>query len=385
MQVFTLYSSVFIRFDDKAAVFYNTHNFASASFVSSAVVLDTCLYLSNIDNLNTIQIDENNACFCKQLCDLEFGAIHEKEDVIVSFPPSLVLKNDWDYVKSIQRESKTQVLEYLTRITLYLAGGKGINKKIFYQTEYPYPGDAIMDECQLVTFLDRVSKLPEIQVQYVFPFIEEYPGILKILEQIRKTQNRYKIIVRDKEYYGNPKAIEILKSAESNVIVINDARNLYLDQITDSVENRFLIFDDKSEANADDCIAKRGLLNCSFVAIYDGTNEKYIMNVSFPTENEILNGKYTRKHIFSHQVINTFNFGHLFISPKGNVYSDLMEKPIGSMQDSFYSLIISEMDNNYSWRRTRYLKQNCRQCHLVDFCPSISPVEKIMRSRCILR
>jgi pseudo-rSAM protein len=384
MQVFTLYSSVFLRLDETAAVFYNTRTFSFVSYKVNPIVQKVCIHLSEIDNLYSIPVDEENIHLCKQLCELEFGTIHHENEIVLSFPPSLVLKNDWEYIKSIQGQTKTPVLEYLTKITLFVGGIEGIDDHIFYQTEYPYPGDTIMDDYQLSLFLDRTSKLPEIQVQYVFPFIDEYPGITKILKKIRSAKNRFKIIVRDREYYGSPKAKDLLNSVVNNVLVINDARNLYYSDISDSVENRFLVFDESSESNADECVAALGLSRYSYVAVYNGANENYIKSTSFPSEEEILKGVYTRKHIFSHQVLNTFYFGHLYITPNGNVYSDLMGKTVGTILDSFHSLVVSELENNYSWRCTRHSISKCQQCRLLDLCPSISPLEKIMQIHCVL-
>lgn len=383
MLVFTLFSSVFFRSDDEGVVFYNTEAFVSKTFKMTTVIRAICDDLVNIDNLNTIPINEKNNSVCVILCNLGFGVIHDENDIVVSFPPSLTIRNDWDNIMSIKAQTRSEVLKYLTDITLFIGGRQDIKDFLYYQTEYPFPGDVYMDYNQLSSFITSVSRRPEIRLKIVFPYIKEYARIKEIINQVSLIKNKYNIIVRDEEYYKNGVAKRLLGDIERNVIVINDTRHLLFDDISDSVYNRFLIFNKEGELAAEDCINRHNLSNYTFIAIYDGTNEEFIKDAVFPTEHELLCGNYTRNHLFSHQAINTFYFGHLFITPDGSVYSDLMEKSIGTIQDDFYSLIINELDNNYSWRRTRETKSYCRRCRFLDICPSISPLERWMNINCI--
>ena len=384
MTVFTLYSAVFFRCDDDGAVFYNTDTYASVTYKTNPVVVETCRFLGDIDNLNTIPVDEKNKCFCENLRDLGFGLIHEEEEPVVSFPPSLAIRTDWDQVKAINGQANAEVLQYLSEITLYIGGRSDVKDYYCHQTEYPLPGDFQMDYSQLSGFLDKASRAPELRFKFVFPYIDDYPDIKKIVTRIESLKNKYSVFVRDREYYGNREARNILRSVENQVVVLNDSRHLFSDDITDSVKNRFLIFDKAGETASEECVNKRILSKYSFVPIYDGTNEQFIKEATFPTEQELLGGTYTKQHLFAHQVINTFCFGRLSVTPDGKVFSDLREKPIGTLQDSLHALIIAELDNNYSWRQTRYSKSECQQCRYLDLCPSISPLEKIMGMRCVI-
>ena len=384
MQVFTLFSSVFVRFDEKAAVFYNTRTFVPETVEMTPELLDVCQKLCDIDNLNTISVDENNGKLCKRLCDNGFGVMHDEKDLVVSFPPSLVLTKDWARIRAVGKETTTPVLEYLTDITLYLGGKADLKEKICYQTEYPYPGTEHIAFPQLSDFLDRVSKLPEVRIRFVFPFIAGYPDIMEILNKIRSLNNRYNIIVCAEDYYGSNEAREILRNEEQNTIVVNDTRRPLFDNMSGSVVNRFLVFGELGRAMAEECIERLGLRYYSLIAVYNGSNGHFIEETAYPTEQELLAGRYTRRHIFSHQAINTFYFGHLSVSPDGKVYSDLREAPVGAIGDPFHTLIVAELNHNYAWRRTRYDKPGCKRCRLVDFCPSPGPLENSMETQCII-
>lgn len=385
MQVFTLFSSVFFRYDDDGAVFYDTRNYAAESMRSTPEVRKSCSLLSNIDNLNTIPVDDDNECFCKRLCDLGFGKIHDEKETVVSFPPSLALRSDWEYVKTVEGQATAEVLQYLSEITIFVGGRRDLKEYLCYQTEYPHPGGAHIDYSQLSCFFDVISKLPEVRIKLIFPYIKDFPDIIKIIDRIKGQKNITRVFVRDQEYYGNCDAVAILQPIENQVVVLNDSRHLFLNDISGSVENRFLIFDNEGLSASEECVKRFGLTNYSFIPIYDGTNEQFIKDVTLPSEEELLEGTYTRQHLFAHQVINTFYFGHLFITPDGEVFSDLMEKPIGTIRDSLHTLIIAELDNNFSWRQTRCYQTSCQRCRYSGLCPSISPLEKIMGMRCVVK
>ncbi|MBR2225142.1 MAG: hypothetical protein IJ893_03310 [Bacteroidales bacterium] len=385
MQVFTLFSSVFFRGDEEGVVFYNTDSFVFETFKVTPATKEMCRILGDMDNLYSLPVDEENINYCKRLSDRGFGRIHEEEELVASFPPTLVIRKDWEQIKLTKGQAKAETLQYLSEITLFIGGQPSQKDLFFLQTEYPYPGDAQMDYSELCAFLDKVSRIPELRIKFVFPYIKDYPNIIKIINRIGALNNQKRIFVKDQDYYGIREAKSILQSVESHVVVLNDSRHLLSGEISNAVGNRFLIFEKTGVSASEECVNKRGISNFSFIPIFDGTNELFIKEATFPTEQEILGGSYTKRHVFSHQVINSFYFGHLFITPDGRVYSDLRERAIGTMQDDLHTLIITELDNNFSWRRTRSDRTECRHCRYLDLCPSIGPLEKTIGTHCLIR
>lgn len=385
MQVFTLFSSVFVRIDAEKAVFYNTDKFYGATFIATPEVREISRSLNDIDNLYTIPLTADNLKFCEILCESGFGKIHDETEVLVSFPPSLTLREDWEKIKSNNGQDNAEVLKYLSEIVLFMGGRSDVDNALCYQTDYPIFGNEIIDINLLLNVLEEVSKINRIRLNLVFPFIEGFPGITKVLQCLEQLENEYNIIIRDHEYYGCCDAKNILKDVREKVIVVNDTRHLYSRNISGTEYNRFLIFGRAGAEIAQKLVKEKGLSRQSFIAIYNGKNKGFIREASFPTELELLGGSYTRKHLYAHQVLNTFYFGRLYVLPDGKVFSNLQEKALGTIRDSLYSLICAELDNNYSWRRTRYTKDCCRKCRLADLCPSISPLENSMRAGCILK
>ena len=381
--LFTLFPSVFFSTDATAAVIYDTKTFVSDTIKTTSTVSEFFNELLNIDNLNTVRISPKNKAICERLCDRGFGVIHNDEDIVESLPPSLTIRNNWEMIKSAGRQTSADVLAYLTDITIFVGGRKDIKENICYQTEYPLPGEGCMDYTLLSSFIAGISRIPKVRMKLVFPYVSEYSGIKEILAQLAIIKNDYKVVVRDIEYYSDRNAREMLKKIESKIIVVNDTRNLCKNEVTGSVINHFLIFDEDGARIAEESVKRHNLSIYSFIAIFDGNNKEFINSSVFPSEQELLSGTYTRNHIFSHQAVNTFYFGHLYIKPDCGVYSDLAKEQLGTIRDSLHSLIINELNSNFSWRRTRYTKSCCQRCRFLYLCPSISPLENSMNADCI--
>lgn len=381
--LFTLFPYVFFCTDATAAVIYDTKAFVSDTIKTTPTVREFFNDLLNFSNLNTVRVSPRNKAICKRLCDRGFGVIHSDEVLEESLPPSLIIRNNWENIKSAGMQTSADVLAYLTDITIFVGGRTDVKESICYQTEYPFPGKGIIDYTLLSSFIASISRTPKVKIKLVFPYVAEYQGIKEILSQLAIIKNDYNVVVRDTEYYGDRNTRELLKRIESKIIVVNDTRHLCEHEVTDSVINHFLIFDADGARVAEESVKKHHLSIYSFIAIFDGKNKEFIKSAVFPSEQELLSGTYTRNHIFSHQAVNTFYFGHLHITPDCGVYSDLTKEQIGTIRDSLHSLIINELNSNISWRRTRYTKSCCQRCRFIFLCPSISPLENSMNTDCI--
>lgn len=100
--------------------------------------------------------------------------------------------------------------------------------------------------------------------------------------------------------------------------------------------------------------------------------KKYI----YLNRKDILNKPQSIKKIHSNHLINTFYFGHLNISPNGNVYDRIGECCLGNVNSKTITQIIySILDQvNTSWFKTRE-RTLCSSCIFTDICPPISNYE----------
>ena len=152
----------------------------------------------------------------------------------------------------------------------------------------------------------------------------------------------------------------------------------------DNVSHVFLIESEDSFARYSSYCTSIGKEKCELIPVFNGRNERFVKEQVFLTEKEILNSRLDMRHIFMHQVLNTFYFGHLSVLPDGSVFSNNLTDRIGTIEDSLYTLIINAMNDENGWRKTRKVN-GCGICAFVDLCPSPHVLEQMIGVSCICK
>lgn len=117
------------------------------------------------------------------------------------------------------------------------------------------------------------------------------------------------------------------------------------------------------------------------VPVYDDNAEFFNENI-FLTREDILGSQLSKREIFAHQSLNTTEFGQLTVMPDGLVYSSVNHLHIGKIDDDIIDIIVTELKQNYSWRRIRD-SARCSKCLYQWLCPSPSNYEVVMQKECI--
>jgi len=139
--------------------------------------------------------------------------------------------------------------------------------------------------------------------------------------------------------------------------------------------------DDELVLKKTETIIKRNRLsNSVLLPYYNGSNisffKKYVFikNIKMITET-----KATSREIFSRMVINTLNFGKIYISSDGEIYSNFNLSRIGKIGvESIIELVYKEMLTGRSWRKLRKNAYPCKICVLNLLCPPLSNYEYII-------
>ena len=71
------------------------------------------------------------------------------------------------------------------------------------------------------------------------------------------------------------------------------------------------------------------------------------------------------------------NFGKLTVMPDGTVYANVNASPLGTIDDSLYSLVYKEFMEGKSWFKVRD-EAPCIDCVYQWLCPSPSNYEKVV-------
>lgn len=129
---------------------------------------------------------------------------------------------------------------------------------------------------------------------------------------------------------------------------------------------------------ADRLIEKYNLETNTIVPIYNKHNADFFESEVFLTEEDVFADKLSLNELFSHQTLNTHDFGKLTLMPDGSIYANPKFPQLGNIAtDSLYDVIYRELDTGKSWLRIRDQKP-CSDCMYQWICPSPSDLELSM-------
>lgn len=156
-------------------------------------------------------------------------------------------------------------------------------------------------------------------------------------------------------------------------------------QLVDGIElmKRFNIsstyqFTIRSEADADnldEVIDLVGQNQFSVKPFYDGSNYNFFKENIFIEKADLSDPVVSKKDIYARSVMNPNAFGHITVLSSGDIYSNLNEKPIGTIDRRVKQLLLTELSEGRGWFRLRNGLVPCGGCIYRQICPPISNYE----------
>jgi pseudo-rSAM protein len=140
-------------------------------------------------------------------------------------------------------------------------------------------------------------------------------------------------------------------------------------------EYEFKIRSDEDFLYADKLIEEFQIDKYLLKPVYTGENIQFFENNIFLSKSDILSIPLSMKDLFTHQVINIYDFGKINIMPNGDVYANINQQALGNIYaDSIYEIVLKEIDKGTSWFRIRN-QAPCNDCVYQWLCPSPSNYE----------
>lgn len=136
----------------------------------------------------------------------------------------------------------------------------------------------------------------------------------------------------------------------------------------------FQIFTEEDFAWAEQLINDYQIKKYRIVPRYNGQNLDFFRSCIYVDEQDILDSRQTKQNIFSHQALNTNDFGNLTITTDGKVYANVHQQSIGNIDEDIRILVYKEMSEGDSWLRVRDMAP-CSNCVFQWLCPSPSDYE----------
>ncbi|MEG1899087.1 MAG: TIGR04150 pseudo-rSAM protein [Bacteroidales bacterium] len=385
-------ADTFLWIKANKGLLYNTNSFNVKEFHVTEAIRGICESLLVFDNLYSVVLNESNpevGYFIKLVEQGGFGVIlNAGNDNVLSLPPLLNLQFSVERMESNSGlDIGENALTYLRTLTIY-TGGVAYSKNYHKQIIYPTAFNEVLDVNTIVEFIERSDSQYINTINIVISNIENYDieNLCVRVSNFKKKIELYFTLPTNNNQKG---LISNILSNGFKVTLICDlkffppASSLFEPYLPYSANVNFNLIVRSIEEYERwiNLMEKLNIENHSVTPVYDDNIEFFNENI-FLTRKDILESQLSKREIFAHQSLNTISFGQLTVMPDGLVYSNVNHQHIGKICDEIIDIIVTELKQNYSWRRIRD-SGRCSKCLYQWLCPSPSNYEIVMQKDCI--
>lgn len=175
-----------------------------------------------------------------------------------------------------------------------------------------------------------------------------------------------------------PQIISFFKEKIHLIIDFSKISTYSLDKIHKHLKSfiiDFIITDENSYNLAIECISLYKIERFTINPLFHN-NISFFKKYIYINRKDILNKPQSIKKIHNNHLINPFYFGHLNVSPNGDVYGRIGERCLGNVNNKTITQIVYSIldQTDISWFNTRE-STSCSSCVFTDICPPISNYE----------
>jgi len=356
-------------------------------FQLSKKIEKICNHLLIKENLYTTELsnkainDNEISQWINELINIQAGYPTfnvEFEDRPVSLIPILKIQDKREYYeKQHNLGFRGEILQHLQEITFYINGSENGNNEYFKQTTFPLKDCQNLDGSKILSFIKN-SRSVLLNTVNLVGNIFLYPAFEQLIIDIAYFSVQCAIHVPIQDLIDNLSQLKTIHWPEyvrfnllvGNVFDVSLIRDLDLPfSITVFVfsENDHIelstIFEDISENHS-----------INFVPLYNNHNLSFFESNIFIDENDLDTMDLTKNDIFMRQALNITDFGKLTVMPDETVYANVNNPPLGTIDNSTYSLVYKEFMGGKSWLKIRD-QSPCTECLYQWLCPSPSNYE----------
>lgn len=382
---YTLFPDTFLWTNETEGVMYSAKEHTYLSFDICGLIGKYCLELNELRNLYVVDVSQEdwqdielkiwmlNTVKNKMGCLIEYS---DAEPRPISFPPLLSLQSDVD---RIEHEKGREVGEYVAynwnELSLFL-GGKSEYPDYCRQFPYPVASEHLLDIHALEHFWATADNTYLVQINVIgdmllYPDREQLMCLLDSLStkvcfyMLGDGRQKVEDLINSQGFDTEKYELKLYYVGQDSFDEINqllaDASIpfswLYIVSGESDMERMDVIQQSNASADISPC------------PVFTGDNLEFFEQCIYIFKEDISDCSYDKKDIFAHQVMNSNYWGRLSILPDGNVYSNINNSPIGTMEDSVYDLLIKEMKSRSAWRLTRDIVPECEKCLYRYLCP----------------
>jgi pseudo-rSAM protein len=237
--------------------------------------------------------------------------------------------------------------------------------------------DSTINLSKLISFLQSLPGSPTFNLIGNIWAIEKHRSLLSFFDQHPAPKNllcSYTHINPADESFKNNFSYKISVDFPIDAQQWDRSRQMLLEQ-TWPVEYIFNVSSEEDYQQAVQMIERFHIENHQLTPVYTGNNINFFKENIFLSQEDILSSSLSIKDLFTHQSVNTFDFGKITVLPIGDVYANINHPPLGNIAThSIHEMLYKEMNEGKSWFRIRN-QAPCVDCIYQWLCPSPSNYE----------
>jgi len=348
---------------------------------------EICSHLLILENLYTIELTEEDLNipdvrhFVDNLLEIDAGRLilsTETKKGSVSLMPVLKIHEEIDYfVQKHERGVGGKIIKHIHELTFYINGSEYGNDKFYLQTIFPTKDETVLEAEKIIRFI-RNSKNSLLYNINLAGNIFSYPNFDALLQQIETFEIATTICITASDVIANKELLQKTSWNDKIVFRVLMDKKDNIEQVITFFEDikipfsvDFIIFSEQDYHDIEQIATK---VKGNFVPLYNDKNIVFFESNVFIRQEEIIASALSKREIFMRQATNMWHFGKLTVLPNGNVYADVTQTPLGTIDDTVYSIVYREFTEGKSWFRVRDFAP-CKDCIFQWLCPSPSNYE----------
>jgi pseudo-rSAM protein len=387
---FILDPDTFLWVNNNDGLVYQSRNHKAIVFSLTDDLIKLCQHLLVTDHLYSVELTEeelNGADirhFVDRIIDIEAGRLvldTGTEKGTVSLMPVLKIQDQiQDFIWKHEQDIGGSIIQHIHELTFYINGSKYGDERYYRQTIFPCKNEITLKNEKIIRFIRNSKNLFLSNINLVGD-IFSYPEYEKFLESVTAFDIPVTICISAGDFLNHKEqlrrtgwhekiSLNILVDQKSDV----DQLSVVLDDINIPYKTAFLVF---SEQDYLDIEQISTTLNGEIVPVYNGKNIDFFESSIFINQEDILVSGLSKREVFMRQATNIHHFGRLTILSGGKVHADVNQPPLGTIDDTVYSIVYKEFTEGKSWFKIRD-HIPCKDCVYQWLCPSPSNYETVI-------
>lgn len=383
----TLGIDTFLWTQEEEGLIYQSENHAQIRFQNTGIIKELTATLNKPESLYRVLLTEEmlqqtavkqwTDCIIENTC----GRLVPEEEYPVSLKPILKLQDgkehyQWEHKQGIDGD----VIHNLHKLIFYINGSEYGNELYRKQTLYPGREKATLKLEKIYWFVKNATAAPFLNEVALIGNLYEISEIETCIDQLDKIvpirlyttlQDALKHCLQAKKWHER-KLLTLLVTDYEPL-----HQFLHANEWSRDLSYHLFVTSETEYETATNYIEQYGLQQADIIPVYTQENLKFFEECLFIDDETLKETTISKREIFAKQALNIFNFGKLYITPNGNVYANLQDKTLGTINDTPHHLTYQEITEGDSWLRIRDQKPCCN-CVYQWLCPSPSEYERLI-------